>query len=331
MSSNAEQLLFGPWTPAKAWVWGIFFGDGNAYTDVSNGNYRFSICGSLSTVTRCGDLLGIGHTLHLNGVSDRCYEIYLYNKQLVDRIHAEYGIRGPKSHDLQWPAIPAAFERDFLRGLWDSDGSVTIGERRYLGDLGNDSPAASFSSACRTFAIAVQDGLVRNLEISPNAIVESVKEERGKRFTQYGFSYCGRKAMCVTDWLYGDIPDNLVNEDRLQKYREQCALRDQLASALCPCGAKPSKQGLCGACWYTQRGRTTGSGTLCGFPGCSNSVLAKGLCCGCYTRGIRGGVAESQFIENWTKDKKSRQLAERAAKEEARAEARTLRAKTRKS
>jgi hypothetical protein len=262
------------WTPEKAWWWGILLGDGNVYS--SRGDNRVSVCGSASTVRRWLDLIAPWKEPKEFTRSPGTFQGYVHSKELVAWFK-ERGICGRKCETIVWPDdLPEALISHFLRGLWDSDGSLSIWDRRAHGKKGNPEAKASFGCMSRTLVEQVRVALVL-AEAPLVAITPSAK--------MYKVSYGGTSAMRVADYLYVDAPEHLRNDDRVEVYQRMCALRDQLADAACACGRPVTREGKCQACWWEARGRTTGVGTACA---CGKSpVRGRGMCSACYSRAYR--------------------------------------------
>jgi hypothetical protein len=279
-----ERLLLS-WSPEKAWFLGIIYGDGNIYRNPPSGDYRVSACGSKSTTTRWIALLDPSRTPLEFKRSPGTYQTYVNDKGLVEWFEREMGMCGPKADSLVWPEdLPLELERDFIRGLWDSDGSIFIESRRHRKARGNDTPRAKYDSKCESFVVSLERCLRRNLNLPVVAVPKETKVIRGRSASWYTLKYGGRSAMLVADWLYKEPPPHLVNDDRLDMYRVLCRLRDVVDEALCVCGELPTHEGFCQKCWWVNHGKTTGVGIVCSTEGCGKSVVAKGLCTACYNR-----------------------------------------------
>lgn len=261
---------------------GTTYGDGNVFS--GDGNYRTSIIGSPSTTTRWLALISsAARAPYEIKTSPGTHEAYVYSKEVVEWWQAR-GICGKKSHDLEWPSdLPAALYVHFLRGLWDTDGSLGIERRRAKGRVGNDAPLASYSSACEGFVHVVRERVVELVGVEPVKVVRMKKVERGKTFWQFGVKWASAPAMKIADALYGAAPPHLVNEDRLVVYAEMVAFRAGLAAARCACGGVVQKQGQCAACWYAAR-PPKNSLAPCA---CGAAAVKRGLCSACYHKDRR--------------------------------------------
>lgn len=273
------QRLLLSWSREKAWALGILYGDGNVYGNYETGDYRVSASGSLSTTTRFGELFGVARAPHV--VSEEGWEVYLNDKELVEHCRDVLGLFGPKADILTWPKdLPHEFERDFIRGLWDSDGSIFIESRRHRDGRGNDTPRTKYDSASQGFVASLRER-IETLTGAPRVAISKqtkLNKETGRTSTWYGFKYGGASAMMVADYLYADPPSDLVNQDRVAMYAQMRELRDFVDNQACPCGDPALWEGRCIPCWYDVKGRKTGPGVTCRL--CTKPVHANGLCSG---------------------------------------------------
>lgn len=271
--SMIRWQLLEKWSAEKAWFTGVLYGDGNVFR--GDRYSRVSVCKSYSLAYRWIQLIYPGREPQELKLSPGTYQAYVDSVDLVSWFEREMGICGPKSDSLEWPeGMPTELDVHFIRGLWDTDGSLGIERRRRKRARGNDAPLASLSMNAGDLVRTVRSRLEANVEVGRVAIT------RDKRVR--GIGYSGSPAMKVANWLYANAPEHLRNEDRFKKYQEMCSLWESIRGALCECGEPARKEGLCARCWYKRRGSKTGKGTVCS---CGNSpVLAKGMCSACYNR-----------------------------------------------
>lgn len=265
----------------------MLLGDGNVYESTKTGDYRVSVCGSESTTKRWGALILPERSPQEFRRSPGTYQMYVNDKEMVQYLKESHGVCGPKSSNLPWPEdLPEVHLLPFLRGLWDTDGGITIWDRRAHGLKGNPEVKAGFGVDCESFVIRVRDTLERVCRVPRVAI----KSGKGKYEKNRSISYGGSSAFRVLDYLYSEAPEALRNEDRVEVYRKACAIREAVSSTCCPCGEPARLEGRCHPCWYGQTPRTTGEGTVC--PCGKSPILAKGMCSACYTRERRSRTTE---------------------------------------
>lgn len=271
--------LLDSWTPEKAWWCGILWGDGNVFQ--RRKNWRVSACGSLSTMTRWLALIAPGRAPKEFKRSPGTYQAYVDSALLVELVEAEFGICGPKAASLVWPeALPEGLKVHFLRGLWDSDGCLSIATRTRKG--WTPECKLSYGSICESFVVRVRDELVQVAGMRCAAICRQTHPTSDTWTVSYGCA----TALRLADYLYADAPEHLRNEDRYEVYQRMCAIRDQLLEGCHSCGktCKKYRDSLCDKCWWGRR--TEERRQLCSR--CQVKwAKTKELCTGCYSQHLR--------------------------------------------
>jgi hypothetical protein len=236
--------------------------------------FRVSIAGSESTVRRWTDLVAPGKPIY-KFKNANAYQGYVDSKKFVD-IFVAKGISGPKTETLPWPTdVPPEFMVHFLRGLWDSDGSLSMSYMKDHPKWQLPEFKAAFAVKPKDFVRHVRDELVKSVGLHNATICEDVGT--------WKFSYGGISAKKVADYLYKDCPEHLRNEDRYNVYLRMCELQNEADSRICPCGEPALRKGMCyKCCWAESNVRITGEGLLC--PCGATHVINVGLCTTCYSR-----------------------------------------------
>jgi len=115
-----------------------------------------------------------------------------------------------KSRTLQWPSVPVAYERDFIRA------SATV-----MGTW-----ALTIEAVCRFASTAVQ-------RCSRRPPIQDYRTDRDRGHHVTGnhdvhlIIYCGIKAVCLAQWLYQDGDLAL---DRKQKVAQELADGNKIGS-----------------------------------------------------------------------------------------------------
>ncbi len=279
--ANIQWQLLRSWSPEFAWWLGVLYGDGNVYKGEKD--YRVSVCGNLGTVSRWLQLIAPDRTAQEFKRSPGTFQGYLGSRDLVEWLHERYNLCGPKSHSLEWPEdCSKQFKRDFLRGLIDTDGSLSIWDRRANGQKGNPEMKLRYASVSKSFTTRVRD----ELELEGQAPRVSVLNQKNKLGKWNALSYSGISALRVATYLYESAPSHIRNDARYECYQAMQRQRDFLTNQQCSCGQPARREGLCQPCWWDRHGRKTGEGSVCS---CGKEILAKGLCSACYSRQRRAG------------------------------------------
>lgn len=292
MVTDIDWKFLTCWTPELAWWWGAFLGDGSAPSD----GYVVHITGAHTTVWRWRALLAPGEKrpLYETPNSPGTFRAVLNSRPLSDWVLTTHGIRGPKSATLPWPEdLPRELLPHFVRGLWDTDGHLSIRDRKKHEHRGNPQPIAAYRTQAKAFLDRLRDVLAEDVGVPRPALTERrYKVEGGTRST-WLLSYGGTAAMRVADYLYGSAPEHLRNEDRQVTYAKMCALRNRFAEA-CACGKPKFSEDLCRSCHRTAIGRKTGPGTACSTAGCGKPVLVRGVCAACRSRARRAATGNAR-------------------------------------
>lgn len=282
MHHSIRQLDFSwldTWTPELAWWLGALYGDGCVF--VGKGDYRVVICGSISTVTRWLAVMRSEKTPQEFKRSPGTYQAGEGSKLFVERMRDQFGIYGPKSASLVWPKdLPTDLVVHFLRGLWDTDGSLSIAKKRKGAEYARPEFKVSYTSQTKSFVERVRAELEQRVEGIPRVVVKYNKNAKEQEW--YAVGYGCVNAVRVGRWLYEASPEHLRNEDRFLVWQSMKEIEGSFEGVRCGCGALATKQGKCEVCFWDAHGRSTGEGTVCG---CGKApILAQGLCTACYNR-----------------------------------------------
>jgi hypothetical protein len=284
----AENL--GNWnSPEFLWWLGMLYGDGH----VNNEKGKRSV----TLTNEEPDLLdkwialtGKG-TPTLKSGSESCFDVEIGDIRLSSWL-GDLGLSGKKSNKLPWlEEIPDELLHHFVRGLWDTDGSVLRKDRK--NDKGR-SPvlAVSISLTSPNFVKRMVSEINRirgseehpvNYEFAPST--NPKHEDAGVAIST------GRPGEALFRWIYGDAPEHLRSNRKYQSGYDFLAWAAANTSNCVKCGKEVRCRELCGGCvklkWEDQ---------LCA---CGKPVLAKGVCRTCYQRAWKASRS------SWTKDQKT--------------------------
>lgn len=198
-----DPEFFAHWSAEMAWVLGVIYTDGNLGSD----DERTGPC--LSVAQAQPELLEKVLALMKSDatVSRREQSIprstrttTIYNFRISRReLHAQLvalGVTPNKSLTLRWPAVPAPYVRDFIRGCWDGDGSVS---------RSGGKPVASYVTGSRQFI----DGMVEALDSLglPHRTVRVRRPEGIGRHLSYTIGFTGRdQCAALAQVLYEGVP-----------------------------------------------------------------------------------------------------------------------------
>lgn len=213
--------FFDSWSDELAWWLGLTLGDGNIHRGKKY--YRVSMCGTLETTERWLALFAPERKPMEFKNSPGTYQATVDSKQLVELCESQFGMGGPKAWNLPWPvSLPKRHRKAFMRGLWDSDGSVGVevsGNRR-----GGPVCRARFAAADGEFVARLHQELRKAVSGIP-----PVKRQyyEGKKGGWYTISWAGFSGWLLAKWLYDGAPEHLRNEDKYRVYLRMKELRGE--------------------------------------------------------------------------------------------------------
>lgn len=130
---NIDESFFKSWSPGMAWVLGLIFTDGNLQNTPSRG-LRVSIHSiDLEMLEKVRSLLKSSRKITKRQQSyDKSKHIYNFDfyRAEMRKDLVSFGLTERKSLTMEFPNVPDAFKRHFIRGCWDGDGSVFISQGR---------------------------------------------------------------------------------------------------------------------------------------------------------------------------------------------------------
>lgn len=131
----------------------------------------------------------------VNGRAQTYYHLYFSSPELVEILH-HYGITERKSLTFSHKNIPKKYLCDFVRGIFDGDGSLSIYRRK---DNGARAQKFSIVSASEEFVKDLYSILTNEVGVSVNKIT---KDKRGKGI--YSISVGKREDIIrLGEWMYG--------------------------------------------------------------------------------------------------------------------------------
>ncbi|MDA9935202.1 hypothetical protein N9C41_01310 [Candidatus Marinimicrobia bacterium] len=135
---KCNTSFFKTWSKEMSYVLGIIYSDGNLSLGKEHGNNKTRNTSSVLSISqkdpeileKIKNLIATNAKLYLrprrvyNGiVSGKTYSIRLSIKEIVDDL-ISLGLEPNKSMTMDFPEVPKEFQRHFIRGLWDGDGSI---------------------------------------------------------------------------------------------------------------------------------------------------------------------------------------------------------------
>ncbi|MBI2151214.1 LAGLIDADG family homing endonuclease [Candidatus Woesearchaeota archaeon] len=146
------------------------------------------------------------------------YRLRISNSVLLEDIQ-KLGILPNKSKTIIFPDVPNQFLRDFIRGVLDGDGWITVRNRKNRNEI-----SIGFSSASIKFMEELVNRLDKNILLSNHNLRERKKtSKKGVNSIYFQLDYYSQNAYNLIRFLY----DNLNTEDLYldRKFEKQILAR----------------------------------------------------------------------------------------------------------
>lgn len=202
---NINDNFFSNWSPEMAYVLGLIATDG-----------CISRSGAVSLCINDKDLLetvkkamGSEHDIKYYGRQEGLYSFNFSRQSLTEDLN-RLGIFPDKSLTIRFPDVPDAFLIDFIRGVFDGDGSVFFEKRSPGFPL-----RASFVSGSR--------GFIETLETRLRALgmpKRSIYQHKTKNAASYMIRYAHADSIRLFNMLYNEnaIKKNLFLSRKYNKF-----------------------------------------------------------------------------------------------------------------
>lgn len=206
---GAKHDFFQPerFTPEAAWALGLIFGDGWLQ---GNG---VGISGSEEVVTKARDMLAPKATV---SKTPTCHVVQVTSVPMLATLRSAYGLTECKSRTMRFPAVPMAFLPHFVRGLWDSDGSLYWS--RVVNKYGSvyNYLCAAYASASREFVVE----LARVLTECAQMRLRPVETQLRGPFTCCVVRYAESDTLKLCEWMYADSEEHMRCSKRYGLYQD---------------------------------------------------------------------------------------------------------------
>ncbi len=185
-----NENYFDNWSSNSAYILGFVLADGcivkgtyNGYSDM----LKFGVnIRDLDILEKIKSELNSDHKI--SKIKSACY-LSLSSQKLVNSLK-KLGIDYRKSLREKIPRIPKLYVRDFIRGIIDGDGSLSINKNNY--------PSISVCGGKETM-IFIQDRFLRKLKVFSKLTQQSYKDTG---FNLFQIGYRGSSAQKIINYIY---------------------------------------------------------------------------------------------------------------------------------
>ena len=202
---DIDEDFFSIWSPEMAYVFGLILTDG-CVSDTG----VISLCiNDRELLEKVKKVLRSEHKITLSKHQKGLYCFHFAREKLVADL-AKLGILPRKSLTVKFPKVPRRCLVDFIRGVFDGDGSVFFDKRRI-----NHPLRSKFVSGSYDFIA----GLQQKLE-SLNMPKRTIYKQKTKNGWSYMFIYDHKNSVKLFEILYKNTQNRLFLERKYRRFLE---------------------------------------------------------------------------------------------------------------
>jgi len=200
---SINENFFSEWSAEMAYVLGLFITDGC----VSNTHMISLSMNEKGLLEKVKRVMGSQHKITLSKHQKSLYCFRFGRKKMVKDLR-KFGIKPKKSLSVEFPKVPNVFLGNFIRGVFDGDGSVFFDPRS------KEFPIRSkFGGGSRNF--------IEKLETSLQSLglpKRNIYEQKTKNGVYYMFIYGHKDSKKLFTILYENIQNELFLERKYKKF-----------------------------------------------------------------------------------------------------------------
>ena len=210
--------FFTQWTSDMAYVLGFLFADGNITRTKRGGYYIAFHSADRALLASIRSKMGSAHKLSKRSArSGNVYRFQIGSKKMYQDV-CVLGLTPHKASRMKFPAVPPEFLKDFVRGYFDGDGNVWVGNMHRERKKRVMSLQVSFTSASHAFLDFLLHNL-RSVGLTGGSLFR-LKSKNASRLT-----FASRDAVKLSSFMYNApcklyLPRKKKVFERFAKMRE---------------------------------------------------------------------------------------------------------------
>ena len=204
-----NESFFSSWSSDMAYIFGLLITDG-CISKIKGGSYRISLClNDRDLLLKVAKTMGSDHTI-TESKYQKDLNVLIFGREKIARDLLQLGMKPRKSLDVKFPEVLKEYLRDFIRGVFDGDGSV------YYDLRSKNSPLkTTFTSGSREFICALEK-VLQGLDLPERVIYES--GTAGKPIS-YMFRYSHKDSLKLFDIMYKNIGNQLYMKRKYERFK----------------------------------------------------------------------------------------------------------------
>ncbi len=179
MHREINRDFFKVWSGDMAYVLGFMFADGNIIKN-NRGGYYFAIyTADEELLIRMRTSMGSSHKISFKmGKLGGCYSIQIGSKEMFNDL-GKVGLTPNKSKRMILPEVPKKYLGDFVRGYFDGDGHVWVGQINKNREKTQMTILTGFTSGSLNFLISLKN-ILKSAGIRGGCIYKCKTGEYGR-------------------------------------------------------------------------------------------------------------------------------------------------------
>lgn len=203
-----NETFFSSWSPEMAYVLGLLMTDG-FLNKPKNNSYRIYLClNDKELLDKVAKAMSSEHNIAASKHQKGLY-IYTFAREKMAQDLIRLGMKLNKSLNLEFPDVPKEYLRDFIRGVFDGDGSV------YYSKKSENSPLqCKFYSGSESFITGLK-GALESLGMPEKRLYS----EKGKRQNPYYYiRYCHKDCLKLFKIMYEGLESDLYLKRKYDRF-----------------------------------------------------------------------------------------------------------------
>jgi len=202
---DINENFFSTWSPQMAYVLGLIITDGCISR---TGTVSLSM-NDRELLEKVKKIMGSEHKIEASKHQKGLYYYHFSREKLVKDLE-KLCVVPRKSLIVKFPEVPKAYLPDFIRGVFDGDGSVFFEKRSSFFPL-----RTNFVSGSKDF----MEGLEKRLE-SIGMPARTIYRQKTKNAWSYKFVYSHRDSIKLFNILYKNAQNGLFLERKYKRFLE---------------------------------------------------------------------------------------------------------------